>query len=81
MIHIKFFAYIRQSVGESELMLEHYDGKTALEIKQALVDKGPKWHILENTNTIVAVNHVIKDESVVVNSGDELAFFPPVTGG
>jgi len=41
------------------------------------------WPICEAlpANILIAVNMEYKDASAVVHGGDEVAFFPPVTGG
>ena len=36
---------------------------------------------LEDPNTICAVNQHVVDDGHLVNAEDELAFFPPMTGG
>lgn len=43
---------------------------------------GPAWaDILRAPNVIVAVNHEVVPFDHVLHAGDEVAFFPPVTGG
>jgi molybdopterin converting factor subunit 1 len=81
MIHIKFFAYLRESVGVSDIDLEGLDGKSIAEIKQILVSKGPLWIILDESDVLCAINQSITAQTTIVKEGDELAFFPPVTGG
>jgi molybdopterin synthase sulfur carrier subunit len=48
-----------------------------------LVAKGQPWSMALASDQVlrIAVNHQIVDASQVVAAGDEVAFFPPVTGG
>jgi molybdopterin synthase sulfur carrier subunit len=81
MIRLKFFAYLRESLGRSDMELEGQDGMTIAEIKQNLISRGAPWDILEQEDVLCALNQTISGEDAQVNAGDELAFFPPVTGG
>ena len=36
---------------------------------------------LRDTNVFCAVNQKVADESQAISAGDEIAFFPPMTGG
>ncbi|MBT1450017.1 molybdopterin converting factor subunit 1 [Glaciecola sp. XM2] len=81
MIRIKFFAYLRETLGVSEMELDGQDGQTIAAIKQALVEKGSPWDMLDEQDVLFALNQAICGDDAIVNSGDELAFFPPVTGG
>ena len=45
-------------------------------------DKNKEWQsFFENNTLLAAVNHDMVDENHPVKAGDEVAFFPPVTGG
>jgi molybdopterin synthase sulfur carrier subunit len=81
MIHIKFFAHLRENLGHSDIKVEGYEGKTVSDIKQALIGRGDAWQTLGENDVLCAVNQSISAASTIVNDGDELAFFPPVTGG
>ncbi|MEY8200718.1 MAG: MoaD/ThiS family protein [Colwellia sp.] len=51
-------------------------------MKQLLSDKNEQWQqTFSNASLLSAVNHDMVDGSYLVKSGDEVAFFPPVTGG
>ncbi|MGD8926677.1 MAG: molybdopterin converting factor subunit 1 [Thioalkalispiraceae bacterium] len=75
-IEVKFFASLREQVGKAATELEAGDGLTALEVWQQATGN-PEL----GANILIAVNmeYVGKDQQVV--DGDEVAFFPPVTGG
>jgi len=75
-ITVKYFASIRDLIGkESE----------KIEIELGLTVEGV-WNLIANgnkmpNNLLAAVNHEYVSIKYVLKDGDELAFFPPVTGG
>lgn len=81
MIHIKFFAHLRETLKVSSIDLAGFEGKTIAEIQQALVARGGVWEVLSESDVLYAINQSITSAATTVNDGDELAFFPPVTGG
>ena len=82
MIKIVFFAALREQLDCAELSLAVDDAKTVDDIKLLLSDKNEQWQqTFSNTSLLSAVNHDMVDGSYLVKSGDEVAFFPPVTGG
>jgi molybdopterin synthase sulfur carrier subunit len=82
MIKIVFFAALREQLGCAELSITADTVKTVADIKQLLSDKSELWQqTFGNASLLCAVNHDMVDGSHVVKSGDEVAFFPPVTGG
>ncbi|MDD1794944.1 molybdopterin synthase sulfur carrier subunit [Enterovibrio sp. ZSDZ42] len=81
MIQVFFFAQVKELVGTSSVTLDA-EYSSAEEIRQHLAAKGDKWSLaLESGKLLVAVNQTITDLSSPVKDGDEVAFFPPVTGG
>jgi len=82
MIKIVFFAALREQLDCSELSISTDNIKTVADVKQQLSDKNAHWQqVLNNGSLLSAVNHDMVDVSHAVMSGDEVAFFPPVTGG
>jgi len=75
LITVRYFASIREKLGRSEDRLETAGGETVLGIWQRVSD-GPL-----PPNTLVAVNQEYATPDARVQAGDEVAFFPPVTGG
>lgn len=75
-ISIKFFASLREVVGFAETELVASSVNTVLEVWKATTND---MELPENT--LMAVNMDYVDASHHVNAGDEVAFFPPVTGG
>ena len=59
------------------------DFTTAEDVRQYLVaEKGDKWALaLQSDKLLVAINQTLMPLESAVKNGDEIAFFPPVTGG
>lgn len=82
MIKVVFFAALREQLDCSELSISSENIKTVADIKQQLSARSNQWQqVLNNGSLLSAVNHDMVDGSHTVTSGDEVAFFPPVTGG
>ena len=80
MIKVLFFAQVRELTGSDELSCEVYPTVEAL--RTALAERGDKWALaLESGKLLAAVNQTLVEFSHPLPSGDEVAFFPPVTGG
>lgn len=83
MITIIFFAQTREIIGQSSLTLEFSSSLSDLEnLRLELVSRGNSWDLaLQRDKLLVAVNQEMSSWDTAVNDGDEIAFFPPVTGG
>ncbi|MBL4900363.1 MAG: molybdopterin converting factor subunit 1 [Colwellia sp.] len=82
MIKVVFFAALREQLACSELTLSSENITTVADLKQQLASKNEQWQALfSNTSLLSAVNHELVDSEQQIKSGDEVAFFPPVTGG
>lgn len=82
MIKVLFFAKLRETLGCGELTLEPGIADTSETLRQRLIADNPAWReALSDEQLLVAVNQNLCTEEQPVNDGDELAFFPPVTGG
>ena len=75
-IEIKYFASLRDQLGRAEDRLEAVDGLTVAGVWATLWPDAP---LPPNTLTAVNLEYAGLDQSVA--DGDEVAFFPPVTGG
>ncbi|KAB0675855.1 molybdopterin synthase sulfur carrier subunit [Aeromonas caviae] len=81
MIKVLFFAQVRELVGCDELSLP-CDYASADALRAALSERGDKWALaLESGKLLVAVNQTLVPLDIPLHDGDEVAFFPPVTGG
>lgn len=75
-ITVKFFASLRERMGREEDRLDKTAAVTAEDV-WAEVSGG---HRLPDT-VLVAVNLEYVSRNHQIQDGDEVAFFPPVTGG
>jgi molybdopterin synthase sulfur carrier subunit len=75
-IIIKYFASLADERGRREERVAHHAGATVRDV----------WHAANGdaalpANVLSAVNHEYVERDHPVRDGDEVAFFPPVTGG
>ncbi|SFC89390.1 molybdopterin synthase sulfur carrier subunit [Microbulbifer thermotolerans] len=81
MIKILFFASLREQLGTAEYKLENYSGSVS-ELRTYLGEQFPDWQApLQAADLQAAVNREMALASTRIADGDEVAFFPPVTGG
>lgn len=81
MIKVLFFAQTRELVGVDELEVES-QFKTVEALRAHLATQEGKWDLaLEPGKLLAAVNQSIVPLDHSLTEGDEVAFFPPVTGG
>ncbi len=80
-IHILFFATLKDLAGGSRAQLElNGDAATVAEVRRALAERYPQMQ--PNLETaIAAVNEEYAFAEDPVKDGDQIAFFPPVSGG
>lgn len=82
MIKILFFARLREQLSTDSLQIPASENLTTESIRQQLAKTDELWaKVMVADSLLVAVNHQITDWSHNVKAGDEVAFFPPVTGG
>lgn len=84
MIAIHYFASIREALDcEHEKIELPDDVETVEHLIGFLIKKhGAPWaEVLGKGTIMIALNHEMADASATIVAGDEVAFFPPVTGG
>ncbi len=84
MIKILYFAWLRQKIGKNSEEISLPDSiKTVGELMEHLGQSNEIYQILlEQQNVIkIAVNQHYQTQETLIKAGDEIAFFPPVTGG
>ncbi|CAG0960261.1 Molybdopterin synthase sulfur carrier subunit [Burkholderiales bacterium] len=82
-VRLVYLARLREALGASH---ERYavDGATTVgAIRETLRTRGGAWEseLAPGRALRVAVNHDLATADTPVAPGDEVAFFPPVTGG
>ena len=82
-VKVKFFSLIREAVETEELTLDFAEEiSTVAGLKSLLGERGEAWvKALAHPNLIQAVNQRVVFQEEAINDGDEVAFFPPMTGG
>lgn len=83
MIKILFFAALRERLNCEQYLLS-CDGNilNVAAVLKHLQSRDSLWQQeLSRTDLLCAVNQQLVPLSTAVQDGDELAFFPPVTGG
>ncbi len=81
-VRLRFFASLREKLGEAG-SLSLPAGSTVGAARDALLARdGLHAEALARGRAVrAALNQKMAPESAVLADGDELAFFPPVTGG
>lgn len=86
-INLRFFASVRELVGTGQEVLEVDEAAaprlTVGQVRTLLIARGGNWeHALAQGRALrMAHNQVMCDADTAIGEGDEVAFFPPVTGG
>lgn len=75
-VHVKYFASLREAIGRNS---DDVDIKETTTVEKVWLQATE--NIQRPENILVAVNQEYADFSKQVQDGDEVAFFPPVTGG
>lgn len=82
-VRILYFAALRDAVGFSDESMALPSGVGTIgELQCFLADRGGDWAVLSpGRNVRAARNQRMVQSGETVAPGDEVAFFPPVTGG
>ncbi|MDA8478187.1 molybdopterin synthase sulfur carrier subunit [Citrobacter sp. Awk 4] len=81
MIKVLFFAQVRELVNIDALELPA-SFATVDALRQHLAAQSDRWALaLEDGKLLAAVNQTLVSFDQPLVDGDEVAFFPPVTGG
>ena len=83
LLKIVYLARLRDALGRSSESLELADNVSLSQLRAALRERGGSWaqELAEGRAVRIAVNHELIAGDVTLRDGDEIAFFPPVTGG
>ena len=83
-VRILYFAGVREKLGKDAEELElPADVSTIASLRSHLRARGGVWAeaLADGKLLRMAVNHDMAQASASIKTGDEVAFFPPVTGG
>ncbi len=75
-INVQFFASLRESIGKQQTSIDYSDAIDVTTVWQQTTDNK-----IMPDNTLCAINMEYVKKDALVKDGDEVAFFPPVTGG
>lgn len=83
MVKVLFFAGFREQLGTRERDVEVPQPASVGSVLEQLVSEGgDNWRdVLLGDNVVIALNQEVCEVDAPVSDGDELAFYPPVTGG
>ena len=80
-VTIKYFASIRESIGQASEQRETA-ATTLAGLRDELLASSAVYACLSRGRAVrMALGQVMSDESALLSPGCEIAFFPPVTGG
>ena len=75
-IKVKYFANLRELIGRSEDSIEYRDGLSVAAIWDMV-----RGDVQDSTVYLAALNMEYTNNNTIVKDGDEVAFFPKVSGG
>ena len=84
MIKILYFASLREQLNRDSEALEAFPGLTDMSnLTRYLRQRGDVWAEVfgEHETVLMAVNQEMASGETPIKDGDEVAYFPPVTGG
>lgn len=82
-LKVLYFASLREKLNVTEEEIELADGSKGADLVNHLRSRGEEWDELfrDSSNVRLAVNQEFADLDTVLADDDEVALFPPVTGG
>ncbi len=82
MISVQYFARYRETLGlDGERLDWQGDLHNLAQLREQLVARGGAWAVLAQQNLMCARNQDLCSLAEPLADGDEVAFFPTVTGG
>ena len=81
-VRLRFFASVREALGRSDESLDTH-APTLAALRDELIARGePYASALARGKAVrMALDQLMSREEAALQDGDEVAFFPPVTGG
>ena len=79
-VTVRYFAAHKEATGVSDEVLDVRDGITVAELMDELMHQHPGLVNLLR-DTVISVNKGIGTGDIRLEEGDDLALFPPISGG
>jgi molybdopterin converting factor subunit 1 len=79
-IHLRYFAALREALGQTDETLAVPPGATVAQVRAALAARSPQIAAIL-ARCVVARNRAFAPEDAVLAEGDEVVFIPPMAGG
>jgi len=79
-VRLLFFASLKDIVGSRELRMDVPQGSTVADLLFQLESRYPRMKDYRSV-ILTAINEDYVDKSTRISEGDEVAIFPPVSGG
>ena len=81
---VRFFAHLREELGRDSESVAFEEATLSVEqvIRRLCAEHGEPWiTALGDQNLVIAINQCVSSREAALHAGDELAIYPPVTGG
>jgi molybdopterin synthase sulfur carrier subunit len=81
-VNLKYFASIREAIGQGSESVST-QAATLKDLRDELIARGGAYaEVLAHGRAVrMALNQDLCEDTAMLSSGCEVAFFPPVTGG
>ena len=82
MIEVLYFAWVRERIGTAKESVET-EAETVADLVKELSERDPRYALAfsDLSSLRVAVDHELQDFDASLKNVQEVAFFPPMTGG
>lgn len=83
MLKLCYFASVREQLGKAEEHMQLPEQvRTVGELSTLLAGRGAPWQMLaDEKRVLIAVNQQVSSRDQPLHGSEEIAFFPPMTGG
>jgi molybdopterin converting factor subunit 1 len=79
-LNVRLFATLTDIIGTSQITLDLSEGATVIDLLNVIAEKYPGVDPFLKS-LLVAVNHEYAGLTAIIHHSDEIALFPPVSGG
>lgn len=79
-IEVTLFATLKERIGKKQINIEISEPVSVLKLLTELSNQYPQLKYSSN-NILVSINQEFASRDQIIVNGDEVAMFPPVSGG